>query len=273
MKILSVDVGIKNLAFCCLDTNIDKTFTITQWKNINLADEEFICCGKKNTKCGSSCPCTNKAFYTKNGFHYCKVHAKKCLFVIPTDNFNITKLRKLPVYDLFKICRDNNIEYTKSTKKGTLLVTLATYIDTKVLNILKYEKAKNIDLIKLGIVMKEKFDKELDIVDIDMVIIENQISPLAGRMKTLQGMITQYFIMREITNIEFVSASNKLKFFSEKKKTTYTERKKRSIQLTTQLLQDSSYLEQFKGCKKKDDLADSFLQGLWYLNQMKLISI
>jgi len=42
MKILSIDVGIKNLAFCCLDTNPDKTFTITQWKIINLGDEEHI---------------------------------------------------------------------------------------------------------------------------------------------------------------------------------------------------------------------------------------
>jgi len=185
----------------------------------------------------------------------------------------MTKLKKRPVYDLFKICRDNNIEYTKPTNKRTLLATLADYIDTTVLHILKYDKAKNINLIKLGIVMKEKFDTILDVFGIDVVIIENQISPLAGRMKTLQGMITQYFIMRDITNIEFISASNKLKLFSENKKTTYNERKRRSIQLTAELLHESSYLEQFNTCKKKDDLADSFLQGLSYLNQKKLISL
>ena len=50
---------------------------------------------------------------------------------------------------------------------------------------------------------------------IDTVIIENQISTLASRMKTLQGMITQYFIMKNIPQIEFISASCKLKLFAD----------------------------------------------------------
>ena len=33
-------------------------------------------------------------------------------------------------------------------------------------------------------------------------------------MKTLQGMITQYFIMRDYTNIEYINSSNKLKVAS-----------------------------------------------------------
>ena len=36
------------------------------------------------------------------------------------------------------------------------------------------------------------------------VIIENQISPIANRMKTIQGMITQYFIMKNIYNVEYI---------------------------------------------------------------------
>lgn len=60
---------------------------------------------------------------------------------------------------------------------------------------------------------------------IDAILIENQIGNLAGRMNVLQGMISQYFIMRNITNIEFISATNKLKLFKSiiNKKTGLSE--------------------------------------------------
>ena len=46
------------------------------------------------------------------------------------------------------------------------------------------------------------------------VLIENQISPIATRMKTLQGMLTQYYIDHlENVDITFVSSVNKLKQF------------------------------------------------------------
>ena len=50
----------------------------------------------------------------------------------------------------------------------------------------------------MGINLK-KMDELYKDDDIDTVIIENQISPIANRMKTLQGMIAQYFIMKEYT--------------------------------------------------------------------------
>ena len=55
------------------------------------------------------------------------------------------------------------------------------------------------------------------------VIIENQIGPLAIRMKTIQGMIVQYFIMSNLNveHIEFISASNKLKDCDVKDKEKY----------------------------------------------------
>ena len=40
-----------------------------------------------------------------------------------------------------------------------------------------------------------------DIESITHVFIENQISPIANRMKTIQGMLAQYFIMK--SNIDW----------------------------------------------------------------------
>ena len=89
------------------------------------------------------------------------------------------------------------------------------------------------------------------------------------RMKTLQGMIMQHFIERDIPLVEEISASNKLKEFLGNTKTTYSERKKLSIMYTRQILSNNNNLHKwikiFNEHKKKDDLADSFLQGRWYL--------
>ena len=82
-------------------------------------------------------------------------------------------------------------------------------------------------------------------------------------------MIMQHFIERGIPLIEEISASNKLKEFLGNKKTTYTERKKASIKFTQEILNSNNFLTNwidiFQKHKKKDDLADCFLQGRWYL--------
>ena len=149
----------------------------------------------------------------------------------------------------------------------------------------KVISAAALDLITIGRNMHRQFDALPHIATgIDVVIIENQLSTLATRMKTLQGMITQYFIMRGVPDIRFISATNKLKLFSKEgddegekgdkgeKGDNYADRKKRSIEITRSLLltqstqsTQSTQLTRFATHKKKDDLADCFLQGVWWL--------
>ena len=106
---------------------------------------------------------------------------------------------------------------------------------------------------------------------IDIVLIENQMGKIATRMKTIQGMIAQYFIMKNVNDIHFISASNKLKDYISKK-TTYSERKHKGIEICEELLINNetfgTHLDMFHKHKKKDDLADCFLQGLWYLKEL-----
>ena len=132
---------------------------------------------------------------------------------------------------------------------------------------IKTKSASKIDLIELGRNMKANFDILFKDKHIDIVIIENQISRIAMRMKSLQGMIAQYFIDINCPDIKFVSSKNKLKLFNNKQKTTYKERKILSIKHTADLLDKHKHtqLDFFNKHSKKDDLADSFLQALYYI--------
>ena len=140
----------------------------------------------------------------------------------------------------------------------------------------KVISAASLDLITIGRNMHQRFDALPHLASgLDVVIIENQLSTLATRMKTLQGMITQYFIMRGVPDIQYVSATNKLKLFSDAAangtgvtddKSDYADRKKRSIEITRTLIPAHAHATlKFENHKKKDDLADCFLQGIWWL--------
>ena len=159
-----------------------------------------------------------------------------------------------------------------------------------------YTYAHDLDLITYGQNMMQHLDAILYASSssshtIDMMIIENQISTLASRMKTLQGMITQYFIMKHVERIEFISASCKLKLFTDVSldttstdetmpcvdASTYADRKKSGITVCRSLGEISrkrnsdyaKWMPVFENHKKKDDLADCFLQGLWRFHLLK----
>ena len=119
-------------------------------------------------------------------------------------------------------------------------------------------------MVTFGKRIKTCFNDIVNKYDINCLLIENQIGPLANKMNSIQGIIMQYFIMKDLTNINFISATNKLKLFIGNQKTSYNERKKISISITKKLL-NNNWIEYINKHSKKDDLADCFLQGIWYL--------
>ena len=268
MKILSIDVGIKNLAYCLFDDG-----KIVLWDVINL-------CGKE-PNCSQ---CKKKAKFTSVTTHYCLKHAKEdsSAFILPTADMSIKKIKKMTKDKLYEVIKNYNILLKPTdAKKENVLKTVLDFFDKKMLQSVKANSANDFDLIQLGIAMKKAFDVELanHLTTLDQIVIENQISPIANRMKSLQGMIAQYFIMHDITQIAFVSAANKLKVvgeiatditeggLNEDATSSYASRKKEGIRITLQLLEDKYplWLAHFKTHKKKDDLADAFLQGYWFI--------
>ena len=86
-------------------------------------------------------------------------------------------------------------------------------------------------------------------------------------MKTLQGMITQYFIMNN-KEVKYISSQNKLKLIDTKGK-NYKQRKQIAIDYVPCILEKLIVEEKlnniFKESKKKDDLSDCLLQAWSYI--------
>jgi hypothetical protein len=276
MILLSFDVGIKNLAYCLLsikeseDTNENTSkhfIEIIKWNIIDLSCdhvEETETAVKILKQC---CKCKKAATYCTHSntmvpedvMKFCKKHAEEA---------------QLPMHP--KLLKSNS-------KSGHVpYIVPLSIINKKVscnkINIVNL--GKNIKC-HLDVIFAEHMDK------IDAILIENQIGNLAGRMNVLQGMISQYFIMRNITNIEFISATNKLKLFKsiinkktglseggnldnviESEKKLYKMRKDAGKMVCRSLLSFypklNEWIARYDKHKKNDDLADCFLQGYYY---------
>jgi hypothetical protein len=279
MKILSIDVGIKNLAFCLFEkpeNGNNNDFTITKWDTVNISEQETHNCiaVDKNGLCNKPSKFTNS-----DNQCFCLKHAKKSIYKVPTPDLKSSFINKQKIQKLFEIADKYSIKYAPKIKKVDLVTSINEYIKQNYLQEIEVKKAADVNLYNIGINIKTHFDKLFsDEVCIDSVIIENQISPIATRMKTIQGMLVQYFVMCPVNvkNVEFISASNKLKCCDIKDKTKYSDRKKlgiaKCLETITTDYRFSDKLDYFNAHKKKDDLADSFLQGLWFLSTLSTLS-
>lgn len=273
MRVLSIDVGIKNLAYCLFDVVNDKNFHIEDWEVINLCeDNKKNCCemvGKNRET-----HCSKVATYFKDEAFYCKLHAKKRDWLVPPSTTAL-QIKRMPVDEICQLLDDLMIEYSKPIKKSKLIKTYENYVNTRCFNCVKETKAGDMSLIDVGKGLVQKFSARFP-WKIDVVLIENQVSPIANRMKTIQGMIAQYFIMKDSDIISFIAACNKLKYYTNGEKTSYNERKKMGVEITSALLTNNYQLKDavpmLMNTKKKDDLCDSFLQGIWYMEENKIIT-
>jgi len=286
MLVLSIDVGIKNLSLCLFEINdikndLKSEIKIIKWDNLNLCEKIELNCVEidKNELCGKV------GKFVKNGACYCLKHAKKYEYLLPTQDLNMAYLNKQKIQTLQEIADKYNIDYTEQAKKKTqLLETIDAFVKEKCYEAVEKVNAPTVSLVTIGKNIQHKFDELLEehIGNIQTIIIENQIGPLANKMKTIQGMISQYFIMKNNDiNIEFISASNKLKDFMPKKgdkngseKMDYKQRKKLGVQTCLEFVSlDARFKEWetfFNKHAKKDDLSDCFLQGMWYIKHKVL---
>ena len=245
-KILSIDVGIKNMAYCVIEkvsSNKEKEFKIHNWGIINILDEKINNLPK----------CSN---YLKKGL--CNKLAYCVITKEDTDN-TVTKLH---------FCE--KITCQKFLKKS--------YPKYKIKK-LKKVNSKTVAILELAKILITKLQNNKILLDVDTVVIENQPVLKNPTMKSIQMILYAYFVEHgyistdsTIKNIHLFSARNKLKLYdgpvvdTNHIKNKYNKRKFLSIEYTKYYIKPySNWLDFFLCQKKKDDLADSFIQGYYYL--------
>ena len=148
----------------------------------------------------------------------------------------------------------------------------------------KFKKLKklntNYDILKISQLCIQKL-RDLNLTEIKHVLIENQPALKNPTMKSIQMIIYTFLVvegvMNEnslIENIHMVNARNKLKVYTGppiecNKKGKYAQNKFLSVEYTNYMIKGE--VEEFKtlftNSKKKDDLADAYLQGIYWIDK------
>ena len=236
--ITSFDIGIRNLAYCVMEylpQNIPgNQFKIHDWNVIDLLEaseqQNKKCQVKYKSGSKNGQTCDNSAHYYTGDEHklsVCKVHSKS--------------------YDPAKLNRMHTVA--------------------------------NITLFELARLAVKELDK-IDFSKSEEVIFESQpkINP---KMKNFSMMLFNYFVIRYIAekpehlqtvkDIRFINSKNKLTVYDGpyiecKLKNQHSRNKFYGKEYCKYILRyNNERLAYFESFKKKDDLADSFLQGAWYL--------
>jgi hypothetical protein len=308
MRVLSFDVGIKNLAGCILEwnetENLKSNLKIHYWDIINVVDSK-----KKEDEIQYKCLHTDckmkvKAYIEFNNIKYCFCtrHTKdketltnhifepyaESKFTNSTEgccslcDADTTVKRKKTLY------ANTDLHITLCAKHYKQLITKTNNAQKKIIS---FKKSKVKDMttndLKLHLIKCLDARKNILLKDIDMVLIENQPTFKNPTMKSVSDTIYTWFMIRgvvdsEINNstikdVKFISPSNKLKEFNTEtieeaeQEQKYKITKKLSIENTKTIL--ASYglndsINRILSFDKKDDLADSFLQGWYVLNSM-----
>ena len=138
----------------------------------------------------------------------------------------------------------------------------------------------NHDLMKISQLCVDKL-REIDISDVNHVLIENQPALKNPVMKSIQMIIYTFFIMdglmkeeSPIESIHMVNARNKLKVYKGPpiecdKKDKYAQNKYLSVEYTKEMIKEEKgeFIKLFDESKKKDDLADAYLQGIYWIEK------
>ena len=244
MKILSIDVGIYNLAVCLL--NVTDNITIEFWKDINILSGKQTCSVKG---------CKRVATHVKDNKYYC-IKCKTTLFankriqtVKTAMNTSIEKIAQL----LYKTL-DEELTVPRLTEELTVPNL------TEELTVPKLTEELTVPRQELT----EEQSISVTFLEFDKVLIENQPTKNI-KMKNISMLLLGYFTKLN-KSVEFVNATKKMHETLFKLPNNYSNRKKASKFTVKSLLKSSDWGLFFKCSKKQDDLSDSLLQGLWWIH-------
>jgi hypothetical protein len=250
MRALAFDIGIKNLAWCLMDSSAG----VIDWCNYNIMNDisgtvtEIDKC-----KCGSKASwehCRSDII-----FYTCKRH-------LPADR---------PAYES-KTAGVNELKaFLKS--KGVAAKGKKDELRKKALELAslpsqkKQTKTKALSLIDIYDGIRKCIrDRASIMLTADKILLENQPAYKNPTMKTIQSFL--FAALREASHesgkfpsIDLVHASQKVEY-ETKGDEGYAERKGNSEDKVLSHLKDAKWLNFFKAAKKRSDLADAYCMCL-----------
>jgi hypothetical protein len=256
MKLISFDIGLRNLAFCVLEGTSRSDVKILDWGIIDVLAEQS---GLDNPRCFK---CSQGATWkhATDGTVACSRHK-------PKGKTKVTKaaLNKLPVTELQEQLDKHKL--TCPTKRKTDMVTML-YLNARQNTWLRCVKTVHTGaVIDLAPSIKACLDRRASSwKDADLACFENQPE---RKMFAVQAMIQMYFVCCG-TKCQGVSATHKLNniITVDDRVDSYKGRKKTGI-VHAEALVPPEWKQHMLKHPKKDDLADSFLQGLWVLEHAR----
>ena len=269
---------------------------ILDWSIIDLTDRDELKC----SVCGKFATLQQTNELKESGLkYYCKIHAKQVNSKpLPYEDF-YNKLDKKKIGGCCfsskeSICDKNCtiIDKNNNTFCGIHAKKIyQTLINDMKIKPLKKTNVSSMDFDETRLKLINILENKNHLLNADVVVIENQPSFKNPRMKSISALLYDYYIIRgvidkertnsNIKRVKFMSPSNKIKLASDgetqqivKLKSTdkisdeskaYKLTKSLAVKYTKDLLEHlPEWLKHFNSYKKKDDLADAFLQGAYY---------
>ena len=251
MITICFDIGIKNLAWCCYNSDNKK---ILGWQNYDLINDGDVVDVKEKYKCLA---CNKNALYTYDTKYYCAKHTLKPIFKDLSGNI----IKKMPNVSVLK-------EVTKQNGKKE---ELFDYVRKNYCLLIEKKKAtkKAFDLEALhDSIRKFVLDNKEIFYQAKQIGLENQPVLKNPTMKTVQVLL--YATLRDILQpivpkMRLIHAGKKVKGKATGE-AGYKDRKDASIQETKEFLkkntQESKFVDMFNNSKKQNDLADALLMCL-----------
>jgi hypothetical protein len=254
MKLVSFDIGLRNLAYCVMEGTNRSNLKIISWDLIDVMAESS---GHDNPKCFK---CKKPANWIKNEEIYaCTLHRKK-EGKPPTK----TALTKKTVEELQLEGKPFGVEgTTKKVLVDGIYKHYASIVWTRCI-----KSTKQGSVVDLAPAIASSLEARLDIwKGSHLIACEQQPDK---RMLCVQAMIQMWFIAKgyQCKGISAVHKLSNIITLNDHTK-TYKGRKSTGIIHAAELVPTPEWKSYMMKHPKKDDLADCFLQGLWVVENRK----
>jgi hypothetical protein len=288
MRLLSWDVGIINLSYCLIEYDKNNLqWEILDWDIINLTNRHEIKC----YDCGAK-PSFVQQILNTHDKYTCKNHIKH-INVVPESFENICNntdisgvecdfVGKAKCNKMIKYSLGNN-NYCNTHAKSEY----KKYAKSFELKPFTKKAVRDINLDELRLKLIRTLDDKKLLWTATQVLIENQPTLKNPRMKSISSTLYDYYLIRGIVDkkitksnidlVKYMCPSNKLKLADDgdtqklvklkgNDSKTYKLTKSLGIKYCTELIKNNeNWTNHFNSYKKKDDMADSFLQGIYYI--------